>query len=115
VIEMADFSIQPFRPELPRPSGPQAPPSGAPGRARPEEAGGQPEISFRETIKNFIHDVDGMQKDSSRKIEDFMAGEISDVHDVMMTVEKAGTSFQLLMELRNKMLEAYQEIKGMSI
>ena len=44
-----------------------------------------------------------------------MAGEISDVHDVMMAVEKAGTSFQLLMEMRNKMMDAYQEIKRMSI
>jgi len=33
----------------------------------------------------------------------------------MVAVEKAGTSFQLLMELRNKMLDAYQELKRMSL
>ena len=44
-----------------------------------------------------------------------IAGEISDVHDVMVAVEKATTSFQLLMELRNKFLDAYQEVKRMQI
>jgi len=73
------------------------------------------EVSFQESIKNFIYDVDKLQEISKGKIEDFIAGEISDVHEVMIAVEKASTSFQLLMELRNKMLDAYQEIKRMSV
>jgi flagellar hook-basal body complex protein FliE len=56
-----------------------------------------------------------MQKDASKKVTDFIAGDISDVHDVMIAVEKAQTSFQLLMELRNKMLEAYREIKSVTL
>lgn len=114
---MADYRILPFAPEQPF----AQPRALKPGTIlQPEERGGespfQPkEMSFRETIRNFIRDVDSMQKDSSKKIQDFMAGEISDVHDVMMAVEKAGTSFQLMMELRNKMMDAYQEIKRMSV
>ena len=112
---MPDFSITPFRPEvpqlgksplqplMPRPEGPQ------PETQQPQE------ISFRESIRNFVHDVDGMQKDAGQKVQDFIAGEISDVHDVMIAVEKATTSFQLLMELRNKILDAYQEIKRMQV
>ncbi|MEA1996098.1 MAG: flagellar hook-basal body complex protein FliE [Gemmatimonadota bacterium] len=116
---MADFNIEAFRPENPqiqqragRPPA-AAGAEGAFGTGAP--AAGGKELSFRETIRNFVHDVDGVQKEATKKIEDFMAGEIADVHDVMIAVEKAGTSFQLLMELRNKMLNAYQEIKRMSV
>jgi flagellar hook-basal body complex protein FliE len=120
---MADFYIQANRPELQqmfRQNGPIQPRLERPGEMTPPgeitpEIGGRQEISFRESIKNFIHDVDDMQKDAGEKVKQFMAGEISNVHDVMMAVEKAGTSFQLLMELRNKMLDAYQEIKRMSV
>lgn len=115
---MADFRIEPFPPELPQikpgmaiPTSPQAPLKGMPlSGPQPRE-----EVSFQESIKNFIYDVDNLQKISKGKIEDFIAGEISDVHEVMIAVEKASTSFQLLMELRNKMLNAYQEIKRMSV
>ncbi len=117
---MPDFSLQPFRPELgPRPQTQPRVPTGRQAPSAPEtpELGsGQPrELSFRDSMRNFIHDVDQVQKDAGTKIEDFMAGEISDVHDVMVAVEKAQTSFQLLMELRNKMLDAYQEIKRMTV
>jgi flagellar hook-basal body complex protein FliE len=115
---MPDFRIEPFRPELPQikqgaatPTTPREPVEGMPlpGGLPPEE------VSFRDSVKNFISDVDKLQKISKTKIEDFIAGEISDVHEVMIAVEKASTSFQLLMELRNKMLDAYQEIKRMSV
>jgi flagellar hook-basal body complex protein FliE len=112
---MPDYTILPFRPEVPllgeRPLQPSPP---RPGLEQPEER--QPEeISFRDSIRNFVQDVDQMQKEASTKVQDFIAGEISDVHDVMVAVEKAGTSFQLLMELRNKFLEAYQELKRMQV
>ena len=115
---MPEFRIEPFRPELPQikqgataPASPKKPVEGLP------LPGGKPaeEVSFRDSIRSFVHDVDQLQKVSKTKIEDFIAGEISDVHEVMVAVEKASTSFQLLMELRNKMLDAYQEIKRMSV
>ena len=115
---MADFRIESFPPELPQikpgtaiPTSPQESLKGMPlSGPQPRE-----EVSFQESIKNFIYDVDNLQKISKGKIEDFIAGEISDVHEVMIAVEKASTSFQLLMELRNKMFDAYQEIKRMSV
>ena len=116
---MADFRIQANRPELQQmfrqndlmPPGVQK--AGENEQMELEEKTG--EVSFRDSIRNFVYDVDGMQKDAAEKTQLFMAGEISNVHDVMVAVEKASTSFQLLMELRNKMLDAYQEIKRMSV
>jgi len=110
---MADFRIEAFPPELPRL--PQLGQIQPPSPLGEKELVSRQELSFREAIKNFIHDVDRLQKESGKKIEDFMAGEISNVHEVMIAVEKAATSFQLLMELRNKMLDAYQELKRMSV
>jgi len=112
---MPDFSLTPFPPEIPLPAERLRRPSPArPGGLQPEAQQPQ-EISFRESIRTFVHDVDQMQKEAGNKVKDFMAGEINDVHDVMISVEKASTSFQLLMELRNKFLDAYQEIKRMSV
>lgn len=112
---MPDYTILPFRPEVPllgeRALQPSPPRTGLVG---PEEKEPE-EISFRESIRNFIQDVDHIQKEANNKVQDFIAGEISDVHDVMIAVEKASTSFQLLMELRNKFLDAYQELKRMQV
>lgn len=116
---MADFRIQADRPELQQMFRQNE--QTAPGIERAREnmqrelENRTGELSFRDSIKNFIYDVDGMQKDADEKTKLFMAGEISNIHDVMVAVEKANTSFQLLMELRNKMLDAYQEIKRMSV
>jgi flagellar hook-basal body complex protein FliE len=44
-----------------------------------------------------------------------VAGEITDVHQVMVAVEEANTAFSLMMELRNKMLDAYQEVMRMQV
>ncbi|GAG42107.1 unnamed protein product, partial [marine sediment metagenome] len=65
--------------------------------------------SFAETLKSFVKDVNSMQNHADRSIEKMVAGEITDVHQVMVAVEEAGTAYNLMMEIRNKMLEAYQE------
>src|SRR5512137_544855 len=71
--------------------------------------------SFDDTLKGFIKDVNHMQNHADRSIEKMVAGEITDVHQVMVAVEEANTAFALMMELRNKMLDAYQEVMRMQI
>jgi flagellar hook-basal body complex protein FliE len=71
--------------------------------------------SFGDTLKGFIKDVNSMQNHADKSIEKMVAGEITDVHQVMVAVEEANTAFSLMMELRNKMLDAYQEILRMQI
>ncbi len=83
----------------------------------------QPEIdhtkenykTFSETLQGFVKDVNDLQQEAGKSVEKLLTGEIKDVHDVMVAVEKAGTSFELMMELRNKMIEAYQEILRMQV
>jgi flagellar hook-basal body complex protein FliE len=71
--------------------------------------------SFSDTLKGFIKDVNHMQNHADRSIEKMVAGEITDVHQVMVAVEEANTAFSMMMELRNKMLDAYQEVMRMQI
>jgi len=71
--------------------------------------------SFIDTIKEFISDVNTSQKEASELNERFIKGEPVDLHDVMISAEKAKTNFQLLLELRNKFLDMYQQINRMQV
>ncbi len=71
--------------------------------------GANDEHSFTKTLESFVQDVNQMQKTSAHQNERFVKGEAVDIHDVMIASEKAKTSFQLLMELRNKTLDIYRE------
>ncbi|NOY77386.1 MAG: flagellar hook-basal body complex protein FliE [Calditrichaeota bacterium] len=66
--------------------------------------------SFDNTLKGFIDEVNKLQLDAGESINKLAAGEINDVHDVMVAVEKASTSFELMMQIRNKILDAYREV-----
>ena len=71
--------------------------------------------TFEATLQGFLKDVNHLQADAGKQVEKLLTGEIKDVHDVMIAVEKAGTSFELMMELRNKMIDAYREVMRMQI
>lgn len=76
---------------------------------------GDSTVSFEQTMKNFVNDVDEAQKFAGESVERLLTGEIKDVHDVMIAVQKAGTSFELMMEIRNKMIDAYREVMRMQV
>ncbi len=69
--------------------------------------------SFEDTLKKFLGDVNSMQNQADATIEKFVAGEIKDVHQVTSALEEARTSFNLMLEIRNKTMEAYQEMMRM--
>ncbi|MCX7907898.1 MAG: flagellar hook-basal body complex protein FliE [Ignavibacteria bacterium] len=73
------------------------------------------EPSFIDTLKQMIQEVNQLQQESKQKQEDFIKGEPVEIHDVMIAAEKAKTSFQLLMEIRNKFLDFYREIIRLQI
>ena len=70
---------------------------------------------FSDTLKDLINDVNDMQIDAGNKTEQMIKGEPIDIHDVMISSQKAKTSFQLLLELRNKGLDLYREVSRMQI
>jgi len=67
-------------------------------------------MSFGETLKGYINEANDMQIKADRDVQRMIAGEEIDAHEVMTAVEKASMSFEMVMEIRNKMLEAYREV-----
>lgn len=71
--------------------------------------------SFAETLEKFVDDVNSLQNQADKSIEKLAAGEITDVHQVMKAVEEANIAMEFMLEIRNKIIEAYQEIMRMPV
>jgi flagellar hook-basal body complex protein FliE len=71
--------------------------------------------SFGETLTQAVKDVNSLQSEASSAVQRMVSGEETDLHNVMIAAEKAKTSFELLMEIRNKTIEAYREIMRMQV
>ncbi len=79
----------------------------------PHRTSGGP--GFGETLGGLIHNVDAIQKSAHEATRRMLTGEIEDVHQVMVAVEEAQTSFHLMMEVRNKIVDAYREVMRMQV
>jgi len=84
------------------PTAPSAPTSA--GRA----SGGQE--GFGSTLANAVEQVEQLHTDAQQQAAELLKGERQDVHNVILAVEKADIAFQLMMQVRNKIVNAYQEI-----
>jgi len=71
--------------------------------------------TFADTMKEFVQDVDKMQKVADYQVERYATGDLKDIHEVMIAAEQANLSFQLLMEIRNKVIESYRELMRMQM
>lgn len=90
------------------PIGPLREPEPARGIQGP--AASKESLSFKDTMRSFLEDVNGLQQKADESIKKMAAGEINDVHQVMSSVEEANVAFNMMMEIRNKVLDAYQEV-----
>ncbi|GIX07167.1 MAG: flagellar hook-basal body complex protein FliE [Candidatus Poribacteria bacterium] len=81
------------------------------GRAVAEEGG----RSFLETLEASIQEVNRLQQEADRAIQDLVTGESSDVAQTMIAVQKASLSFQLMTQVRNKIVQAYEEVMRMPV
>lgn len=74
-----------------------------------------PAKSFIETLKESIEQVNQLQKSAEEAAQNLALGKEKDVAQTLIAIEKANVSFQLMMQVRNKILDAYQEIMRMSV
>ena len=78
----------------------------------------KPEVSnenFKDTLSKFVQSVNDLQTKAGNAETSFLKGDITDVHQVMIAAEEASVAFELLMEIRNKLLDSYQQIIRMSV
>jgi len=66
--------------------------------------------SFGEILREAISTTNELQKQSNQEIQKLITGETQDLHATMIAVQKADLSFQMMMQVRNKLVNAYQEI-----
>lgn len=71
--------------------------------------------NFKDTLKEAVTEVQRLQSEADNTIKQLVSGEIKDVTEAMVAVEKADVSFQTMMSVRNKMVQAYEEIMRMQV
>ena len=71
--------------------------------------------SFGDMLMEKIQNVDQMQQQADVAVSDVATGKSKNLHEAVLTMEMADTSLRLMVTVRNKALEAYQEIMRMPI
>ncbi len=71
--------------------------------------------SFANTLKDAIKSVDSLQKDADIKIQKLATGQSTDIHGTMIASEKAEIALKFMIQVRNKIIDAYHEIMKMQV
>ncbi|MGB9668653.1 MAG: flagellar hook-basal body complex protein FliE, partial [Thermosulfidibacteraceae bacterium] len=71
--------------------------------------------NFYEILKQAIGEVNELQKEAKKVLEDFATGREENIEKVVTTLQKADIALRMLTEVRNKAIEAYQEIMRMQV
>ncbi len=79
------------------------------------DGAGEAGRSFVQTLKDAVESVNHQQVRADDVAARFAAGQVEDVHDAMISMEKAALSFKFMVEVRNKLLDGYQEIMRMQV
>mgnify|MGYP002624828468 FL=1 len=78
---------------------------------RPQE----PSASFQEILTDTVGEVQRLQNEADQSIRQLVSGEVKDVTEAMVAIERADISFQSMMAVRNKIVQAYEEVMRMQV
>ncbi len=94
-------------PAVPLPPTPPAPPGSAqaPGAS----------ASFKDLLLESIQDVNSMQQEAQQAVEALMTGEPVSPAEVLTAVQKADLAFRMMLQIRNKIVQAYNEVKNIQV
>lgn len=71
--------------------------------------------TFKDMLLGSIQDVNQMQQQADQAVETLMTGGEADPAEVLTAVQKADLAFRLMMQMRNKMMQVYQEVKEIRV
>lgn len=74
------------------------------GGAQPAQQG------FGELMTKLVDKVDGMQKKADASVGDVVTGRTTDIHQVAVKVQEAGVAFDMMLAVRNRLMDAYNEL-----
>ena len=90
-----------------------SPLSGAPGAIPSSRAQGARD--FKEVFTRYLKDVNDLQIEADKAVRDLMVGKTENLHEVIAAMSEADLSFRLMMQIRNRLVEAYQQIMRMQV
>ena len=82
------------------------------GSAGASKSGGE---SFGAVLKQAIERVNDLERQSSAEIDRLLTGDSEDLHRTVLAVQKSELAFSMLLEVRNKVVQAYQEIMRIQV
>ncbi len=82
---------------------------------RSPEKNSQSSESFSDMLIKSVEKVNRLQKEADEAINDLVLGDNKDIVQTMIKMEKADISFKLMMQIRNKIVQAYEEIMRMQV
>jgi len=65
---------------------------------------------FSTTIRKFIDEANQLQREADLAVRDLATGKLENVHQAVISMEKAEVSFRLMVEARNRIVRAYEEV-----
>ena len=77
------------------------------------QAGGG--VSFADTLKEAVNNVNQIHLDADKKAQELATGKTDDIAGVMIATEKADIALRVMVQVRNKIIDAYQEIMKMQV
>lgn len=72
-------------------------------------------VGFSEMVTQGLDQVNGALLDSQVDMQRLAAGDVDNLHQVMLKMEQSRLSFQLMLQVRNRLLESYQEMMRMQV
>jgi flagellar hook-basal body complex protein FliE len=87
-------------------------PAGPTRAAKPATGGGE---DFAAMVREQLQNVSRMQSEADQKVQELLTGGSQNLTEVFTAARKAEVAFSLLMEIRNKLVDAYEEIKNMRV
>ena len=76
------------------------------------ESAGSP---FKDVLNSAIEEVEGARANANQSVQRFLSGEGDDLHSTILATQRADLEFQMFLQVRNKVVSAYQEVMKMQM
>ena len=86
---------------------------GVGGGSATHASGATGQHEFMDTLRSAMDQVGALQSEADGRVAQLLTGNGQDVHSAMIAVEKANLAFQMMVQVRNKIVQAYTQISGM--
>jgi flagellar hook-basal body complex protein FliE len=81
----------------------------------PLNAGSKSDSGFGSILTDAMQKVESLGNDATKSVESFLSGEGDDLHKTIMTTQRADLAMELFLQVRNKVVSAYQEVMRMQV